>query len=101
MAIGPKLEELKRCIEGAETEEGAIACIEKFEPMCGDFRQRLEETKQIYIVGHDIPISVSKPVFEMVDRMRQLKAKENGVPQEQYEFEDLFFELFPQQLKVG
>lgn len=97
----PKLEELKRCIEGARTEEGAIACIENFEPMCGDFRQRLKETKQIYIVGHDIPISVSKPVFEMVDRMRQLKAKEKGVPEVQYEFEDLFFELFPQQLEVG
>lgn len=54
-----------------------------------DVLEKLRETDQIYLVGHDYPISVSEPVFRRVDLFRRAKAMSIGVPESQFEFEDL------------
>jgi hypothetical protein len=54
-----------------------------------DMIEQLKKTNQVYIVGHDVPISVSKVVFERVDTMRKVYAAKHGIPQEQFEFEDI------------
>ena len=63
------------------------------EEICRDMLEKLKETKQIYIVEHDVPISVSKHIFRLLDERRKLEAKRRGVPEEQYEWEDLLFHL--------
>lgn len=61
--------------------------------ICEDILKKLRETGQIYIVEHDVPISVSKHVFRILDEKRRLEAKRRGIPEEQYEWEDLLFYL--------
>ena len=63
------------------------------EEICKDILEKLRGTKQIYIVEHDIPISVSKHIFRLLDERRKSEAKRRGVPEEQYEWEDLLFHL--------
>jgi len=55
-----------------------------------DLLTKLDETGQVYIVGHDIPISVSKYIYQAIDQARRLEAAKLGIPEMQYEFEDLF-----------
>ncbi len=61
--------------------------------VCEDIIRQLEETNQIYIVGQDVPISVSKDVYRMLDAARRRQAQKLGVPEEQYEFEDFFYDM--------
>lgn len=56
---------------------------------CKDILQKLKETNQIYIVGHDIPLSISKHLFNMLDARRKQEAAKRKIPEEQYEFEDI------------
>jgi len=60
-----------------------------FEAICADILLKLKETKQIYIVGHDMPLSISKHLFNMLDARRKAEAAKLGVPEDQYEFEDV------------
>jgi len=60
------------------------------EDICRDIIQKLKETGQVYIVEHDYPISVSRFIFKALDEKRRKRARELGVPEVQYEFEDLF-----------
>jgi len=59
-----------------------------------DIIKKLQETKQVYIECHDYPISVSRWAFDLFDLARRQMAKKEGIPEEQYEFEDLIFDLF-------
>lgn len=61
--------------------------------VCKDILKKLDETGQVYIIDHDYPISVSKTLFKMLDDKRREMARKLGVPEEQYEFEDLFWDL--------
>ena len=61
--------------------------------VCRDMLEKLKETKQIYIVEHDVPISVSKHIFRLLDERRKLEAKRRGLPEVQYEWEDLLLHL--------
>jgi len=63
------------------------------EEVCRDMLEKLKETKQVYIVEHDVPISVSKHIFRLLDERRKLEAKRRSLPEEQYEWEDLLFHL--------
>ena len=54
---------------------------------------RLEETNQTYIIGHDIPVSISKHVYTLLENKRRATAAELGIPENQYEFEDLIMLL--------
>jgi len=64
---------------------------EKFERIetCDDILKKLRETEQIYIIDHDIPLSISKGLFNLLDARRRLEAGKRDVPQEQFEFEDV------------
>lgn len=57
--------------------------------VCQDMLKRLEETKQIYIVGLDVPISVTKGLFSLLDGKRREIARQKGIPEEQFDLEDL------------
>lgn len=57
-----------------------------------DVKRQLRETSQIYLIGHDTVISVSKSLFKMLDAKRKAKAEAKGIPQEQYEWEDFLME---------
>jgi hypothetical protein len=71
------------CIwNGKENAENPLDTIQ-------DFIKKLEETKQIYIVGHDIPLSISSILFNLLDLARRQRAKQKGIPEEQFEFEDI------------
>jgi DNA-directed RNA polymerase subunit RPC12/RpoP len=67
--------------------------------VCQDFLRRLRETGQIYIVGHDVPISISRGLYIFLDELRKKMAKEKGVPEVQYEWEDLLWDLAHLKLK--
>lgn len=54
-----------------------------------DIILKLNETKQVYIIGHDIPVSLSYYAYGLLDKKRREIADELGVPEDQYEFEDL------------
>lgn len=54
-----------------------------------DILAKLKQTKQIYIVGHDIPLSISKHLFALLEAKRLEEAKKRGVPPEQFEYEDI------------
>lgn len=54
-----------------------------------DIIDKLNATKQVYIIGHDIPVSISRYAYLLLERKRLQVAKEIGVPEDQYEFEDL------------
>lgn len=56
--------------------------------VCKDVLKKFKETQQIYIVDHDMPISVSKTVFNsLVKKHREFASKLN-IPVEQWEYED-------------
>lgn len=57
--------------------------------VCQDMLKRLEETKQIYIVGLDVPISITKGLFSLLDKKRREIARQKSIPEEQFDFEDL------------
>lgn len=57
--------------------------------ICRDILKKLEETGQVYIVDHDIPLSISKHIFHLLDLRRKEEAAKLGVPEVQYEFEDI------------
>ncbi len=57
--------------------------------VCQDVLKRLEETKQIYIIGLDVPISVTKGLFSLLDGKRREVARQKGIPEEQFDLEDL------------
>lgn len=63
------------------------------EEICRDILEKLKETKQIYIVEHDVPISVSKHIFRLLDEKRKSEAERRGIPEVQYEWEDLLLHL--------
>jgi ABC-type ATPase with predicted acetyltransferase domain len=67
--------------------------------VCQDFLRRLRETGQIYVVGHDVPISISRGLYIFLDELRKKMAKEKGVPEVQYEWEDLLWDLAHLKLK--
>ena len=48
----------------------------------------LQATNQTYIIGHDIPVSISKYVYASLEGKRKKMAEELGVPENQFEFED-------------
>lgn len=54
-----------------------------------DIMIKLDETKQIYIVGHDIPLSISESLFKMLDERRRAEANKRKIPEIEYEFEDI------------
>ncbi|GAI56471.1 unnamed protein product, partial [marine sediment metagenome] len=53
--------------------------------VCQDMLKRLEETKQIYIVGLDVPISVTRGLFSLLDEKRKEVARQKGIPEEQFD----------------
>ncbi|KKN05104.1 hypothetical protein LCGC14_1090590 [marine sediment metagenome] len=53
-----------------------------------DIINKLNATNQTYIIGHDIPVSISKYVYASLELKRREMAKELGVPENQFEFED-------------
>lgn len=57
--------------------------------ICADILTKLKETKQIYIIGHDYPLSISATLFKLLDARRREEAKKRKVPEDQYEFEDI------------
>lgn len=69
---------------------GPIRKLLREREICQDILRKLRETGQIYIVEHDYPISVSKDIFRMLEAVRREMAKRKGIPEVQYEFEDLF-----------
>ena len=60
---------------------------------CRDILKKLRETNQIYIIDHDVPLSISKTIFSLLDARRRLEARKRGVPEEQFEFEDIIGHL--------
>lgn len=54
-----------------------------------DFLKELRRTGQIYIVGHDTVLSLSKSLFQMLDTRRKIEALKRRVPVNQFEFEDI------------
>lgn len=54
-----------------------------------DIIAKLDTTKQTYIIGHDIPVSLSWYTYGLLEKKRLKVAKELGIPEDQYEFEDL------------
>jgi hypothetical protein len=63
------------------------------EEICRDILKKLEETGQVYIVDHDVPLSISKYLFSLLDQRRRAEAAKLGVPEKQYEFEDVLWKL--------
>jgi len=61
----------------------------QFEKICADILIKLKKTKQVYIVGHDYPLSISETLFNILDARRREEAKKKNVPEDQYEFEDI------------
>lgn len=53
-----------------------------------DIIHKLNLTKQTYIIGHDIPVSLSRFVYASLEQKRREMAEELGVPENQFEFED-------------
>ena len=53
-----------------------------------DIVNLLNQTNQTYIIGHDIPVSISKHVYACLEVKRQKMAEEFGIPEVQFEFED-------------
>ena len=60
---------------------------------CRDILKKLRETNQIYIIDHDVPLSISKTIFSLLDARRRLEARKRGVPEGQFEFEDIIGHL--------
>lgn len=58
-----------------------------------DIIAKLEVTSQVYIIGHDIPVSISRFAYAKLEMKRREVAKELGIPEDQYEFEDLIMLL--------
>jgi hypothetical protein len=58
-----------------------------------DIISKLNATNQVYIIGHDIPVSISWHAYALLDKKRKEIAEELGVPENQYEFEDLILIL--------
>jgi len=54
-----------------------------------DIVNKLNATEQVYIIGHDIPVSISSYAYGLLDAKRREVAEDLGVPENQYEFEDL------------
>lgn len=54
-----------------------------------DFLKELRQTGQIYIIGHGTVLSISKPLFQMLDTKRKVEALKRRVPANQFEFEDV------------
>jgi len=63
------------------------------EEICEDILKKLKESKQIYIVGLDMPLSVTKNLFILLDKTRKEMAKEKKIPEVQFDFEDLLWEF--------
>lgn len=61
--------------------------------ICADILKKLEETGQVYIVDHDIPLSISRHIFNLLDQRRRAEAAKLGIPEVQYEFEDVLWKL--------
>ena len=65
-----------------------------------DLYEQIMKTRQTYIVGHDVPVSISRPVYNYLDAKRKELSKELNVPEVELEFEDTiamlcgFFDLF-------
>lgn len=53
-----------------------------------DFLKELRDTGQVYIIGHDTVLSISKLLFKMLDTRRRIEALKRRVPENQFEFED-------------
>jgi len=53
-----------------------------------DLYEQIQKTKQTYIVGHDVPVSISRPVYAYLDDKRKEIAQKLGVPEVELEFED-------------
>lgn len=58
-----------------------------------DIKAKLKATNQIYLPEIDMPLSITKGLFNLLDAKRRAIAKERGIPEVQYDFEDLLFEL--------
>lgn len=69
------MNEIRRLIENKE--------------ICLDFLDKLEHTNQIYIVGVDPPLSITKQLFKILEMRRQFEAKRREVPLEQFGYEDV------------
>ena len=54
-----------------------------------DIFRHFKETGQVYIIGHDIPLSISKTLFYMLEQRRKDEAKRRGIPDDQFEYEDI------------
>jgi len=55
-----------------------------------DIFQKLQETNQIYIIGHDYPISISETIFKGLSRALDALAIAKSIPRIEVEMEDLF-----------
>ncbi len=62
---------------------------EEEKEICRDILKKLGETGQVYIVSHDTPLSISTFLFNLLDARRKQEATKLGIPEIQYEFEDI------------
>lgn len=61
--------------------------------MAVDIFRHFKETGQGYIIGHDVPLSIPMALFNVLEQRRKDEAKRRGVPDNQYEYEDLLATL--------
>jgi len=52
-----------------------------------DILKKLEETGQIYIPGLDMPLSITKSLFQILDARRRAEAEKRGIPEIQFDYE--------------
>lgn len=59
--------------------------------ICSDIQKKLEATGQVYMADIDMPLSITKGLFSLLDAKRKRLAKIRKIPEVQYDFEDLLF----------
>lgn len=57
--------------------------------ICLDFLDKLEQTNQVYIVGLDVPLSITGTLFQLLEARRKEEAEKRGIPEIQFEIEDI------------
>lgn len=76
-------------IGGLFSEGQCVAVPSKELEQSVDILTKLKETNQIYIVGHDVPLSISQPLFNMLEARRKTEARRRKLPDEQFDLEDI------------
>ena len=54
-----------------------------------DIIKKLDETNQIYIMDLDMPLSITKGLFKLLEERRIMMAFRRRIPLEQFDYEDV------------